>query len=152
MILRSNSKIISFQLHSLQYWTEQLAKYWRTRRLIRRWAMQKREALLISKTPYISKHICLKSYEMFPQRSQYDGYTSCPLVTSYNAVVMAEFDYKLQPLETFPIDQGKESRIMYHVKADLMPHIYWQGLLKYVHTTTAPNFPVQLLWKKYNYI
>ncbi|XP_017563797.1 sulfide:quinone oxidoreductase, mitochondrial [Pygocentrus nattereri] len=61
---------------------------------------------------------------------KYDGYTSCPLVTSYNTVILAEFDYNGQPLETFPVDQGKESRIMYHMKADLMPHLYWHGLLK----------------------
>ncbi|XP_077565798.1 sulfide:quinone oxidoreductase, mitochondrial [Stigmatopora nigra] len=60
----------------------------------------------------------------------YDGYTSCPLVTSYNTVVLAEFDYDGQPLETFPIDQGKERRLMYHMKADLMPQLYWHGLLK----------------------
>ncbi|KAJ8343584.1 hypothetical protein SKAU_G00309130 [Synaphobranchus kaupii] len=61
---------------------------------------------------------------------KYDGYTSCPLVTSYNTVILAEFDYDGQPLETFPVDQSKESRIMYHMKADVMPHLYWHGLLK----------------------
>ncbi|XP_051978593.1 sulfide:quinone oxidoreductase, mitochondrial-like [Xyrauchen texanus] len=60
----------------------------------------------------------------------YDGYTSCPLVTSYNTVILAEFDYDGKPLETFPVDQSKESRIMYHMKADVMPHLYWHGLLK----------------------
>ena len=64
-------------------------------------------------------------------------------MTSYSTVVLAEFDYTGQPLETFPVNQGKESRIMYHMKADLMPHIYWQGLLKYVHRHMNPNFPVQ---------
>ncbi|XP_046890935.1 sulfide:quinone oxidoreductase, mitochondrial isoform X1 [Hypomesus transpacificus] len=61
---------------------------------------------------------------------KYDGYTSCPLVTSYNTVVLAEFDYNGQPLETFPIDQSKERQSMYHMKADVMPHLYWHGLLK----------------------
>lgn len=61
---------------------------------------------------------------------KYDGYTSCPLVTSYNTVVLAEFDYNGQPLETFPIDQSQESKIMYYMKADVMPHLYWHGLLK----------------------
>lgn len=61
---------------------------------------------------------------------KYDGYTSCPLVTSYNTAILAEFDYNGQPLETFPVNQAKESRIMYHMKADLMPHLYWHGLLK----------------------
>lgn len=63
---------------------------------------------------------------------QYNGYTSCPLVTSYNTVILAEFDYNLQPLETFPINQAKEMRTMYHLKADFMPQLYWHGLLKYV--------------------
>ncbi|XP_034541446.1 sulfide:quinone oxidoreductase, mitochondrial-like [Notolabrus celidotus] len=61
---------------------------------------------------------------------KYDGYTSCPLVTSYNTVMLAEFDYDGQPLETFPINQAKESRTMYHMKADVMPHLYWHGLLR----------------------
>ncbi|KAM4747166.1 sulfide:quinone oxidoreductase, mitochondrial [Rhinophrynus dorsalis] len=62
--------------------------------------------------------------------AKYDGYTSCPLVTGYNKVILAEFDYSSQPLETFPIDQGKERRTMYHMKADLMPFLYWHMLLK----------------------
>ncbi|XP_019934837.1 sulfide:quinone oxidoreductase, mitochondrial [Paralichthys olivaceus] len=61
---------------------------------------------------------------------KYDGYTSCPLVTSYNTVILAEFDYNGQPLETFPINQAKERRLMYYMKADVMPHLYWHGLLR----------------------
>lgn len=61
---------------------------------------------------------------------QYDGYTSCPLVTGYNKVILAEFDYNAQPLETFPIDQSKERATMYHMKADMMPLLYWNALLK----------------------
>ncbi|GCB82125.1 hypothetical protein scyTo_0022283, partial [Scyliorhinus torazame] len=60
----------------------------------------------------------------------YSGYTSCPLVTAYNKCVLAEFDYDAQPLETFPFDQGKERRSMFHMKADLMPPLYWYALLK----------------------
>ena len=40
---------------------------------------------------------------------QYDGYTSCPLVTGYNKLILAEFDYNGNPLETFPFDQSKVS-------------------------------------------
>lgn len=61
--------------------------------------------------------------------AKYDGYTSCPLVTGYRKVILAEFDYNAQPLETFPIDQGKERRTMYHMKADMMPFLYWNLLL-----------------------
>ncbi|XP_034060863.1 sulfide:quinone oxidoreductase, mitochondrial isoform X1 [Gymnodraco acuticeps] len=72
-----------------------------------------------------------------PDRT-YDGYTSCPLVTSYNTVILAEFDYNGQPLETFPVNQAKESRIMYHMKADVMPHLYWHGLLRGLWGGPAP--------------
>lgn len=60
----------------------------------------------------------------------YDGYTSCPLVTGFNKCILAEFDYNLEPLETFPIDQSKERKSMYYMKKDLMPKMYWNGLLK----------------------
>ena len=38
---------------------------------------------------------------------QYDGYTSCPLITGYGKTILAEFDFNGAPLETFPFDQGK---------------------------------------------
>lgn len=63
-------------------------------------------------------------------KAQYDGYTSCPLITGRGKCILAEFDYDAQPLETFPIDQGKERWTMYHMKKDVMPPIYWQVLLK----------------------
>ncbi|XP_064222083.1 sulfide:quinone oxidoreductase, mitochondrial isoform X2 [Aotus nancymaae] len=61
---------------------------------------------------------------------KYDGYTSCPLVTGYNRVILAEFDYKAEPLETFPVDQSKERLSMYLMKADLMPLLYWNMMLR----------------------
>uniref|UniRef100_A0A8C6R9W9 Sulfide:quinone oxidoreductase, mitochondrial n=2 Tax=Nannospalax galili TaxID=1026970 RepID=A0A8C6R9W9_NANGA len=61
---------------------------------------------------------------------KYDGYTSCPLVTGYNRVILAEFDYRAQPLETFPFDQSKERLSMYLMKADMMPFLYWNIMLR----------------------
>ena len=61
----------------------------------------------------------------------YQGYASCPLVTSYDRVIMAEFDYDLKPLETFPVDQGKERKSMFLVKKFILPWLYWNMLLKY---------------------
>lgn len=60
----------------------------------------------------------------------YDGYTSCPLVTGYGRLVLAEFDYDLNPKETFPFDQGKERWSMYQLKKNILPHIYWDGLVR----------------------
>lgn len=59
----------------------------------------------------------------------FDGYASCPLVTGYNSCILAEFDYSLTPLETFPIDQSKERYSMLIMKRDIMPPLYWYLLL-----------------------
>ncbi|SYX83770.1 FAD/NAD(P)-binding oxidoreductase [Paenibacillus alvei] len=65
-----------------------------------------------------------------PLAARYDGYTSCPLVTGYNRLILAEFDYDLTPQETFPFDQSKERYSMYMLKKNLLPQMYWHGMLK----------------------
>lgn len=60
----------------------------------------------------------------------YNGYTSCPLVTGYGSLVMAEFDYDGTPDESFPIDQGKERWTMWLVKKIGLPWLYWNLMLK----------------------
>lgn len=62
--------------------------------------------------------------------NMYSGYTACPLVTGYNKGIMAEFDFDFNPLETLPIDQGKERYISYYLKKDVMPFLYWNLMLK----------------------
>jgi sulfide:quinone oxidoreductase len=62
--------------------------------------------------------------------AKYDGYTSCPLVTGYGSLVLAEFDYDLKPAESFPFDQSKERWSMYMLKRWLLPQLYWHGMLK----------------------
>ncbi len=61
---------------------------------------------------------------------QYDGYTSCPLVTGYGKLVLAEFDYDKQPQESFPFDQAEERYSMYALKAYGLPQMYWHGMLR----------------------
>lgn len=63
-------------------------------------------------------------------KSEYNGYSSCPLITGYGSCILAEFDYDLMPLETFPLDQSKESALMYYLKKDFMPPLYWFGMMK----------------------
>jgi sulfide:quinone oxidoreductase len=65
-----------------------------------------------------------------PLTSKYDGYTSCPLVTGYGTLILAEFDYDLQPQESFPFDQSKERYSMYALKAHALPRLYWHGMLR----------------------
>lgn len=65
-----------------------------------------------------------------PMTESYDGYTSCPVVTGYNSLVLAEFDYNKHPKESMPFNQAKERHSMYILKKDLLPIIYWNGMLK----------------------
>lgn len=62
--------------------------------------------------------------------ARYDGYASCPLVTGYGKLIMAEFDYDGNPAESFPFDQGKERYSMYALKAYGLPEMYWNGMLR----------------------
>lgn len=65
-----------------------------------------------------------------PLSARYDGYTSCPLVTGYGKLVLAEFDYDKRPRETFPVDQSRERYSMWVLKRRLLPILYWHGMLK----------------------
>lgn len=61
----------------------------------------------------------------------YDGYTSCPLLTGYGQLLLAEFKYGLEPKESFGafIDQAKPNRAFYHLKKDLFPWAYYNAML-----------------------
>ncbi|MEN9884104.1 MAG: hypothetical protein RLZZ420_1321 [Bacteroidota bacterium] len=61
--------------------------------------------------------------------ASYNGYTSCPLVTGYGKLVLAEFDYNNKPQETFPFDQSKERWSMYILKRYVLPWLYWSKIL-----------------------
>ncbi len=55
---------------------------------------------------------------------------SCPLVTGYGKLVLAEFDYNNNRMETFPFDQSKERWSMYQLKREVLPRMYWGAILK----------------------
>jgi sulfide:quinone oxidoreductase len=61
---------------------------------------------------------------------KYGGYTCCPLITGYDKVIMAEFDYTNQPLSTFPMDPREERYSMWLVKRHVLPWLYWNRMLK----------------------
>ncbi len=55
----------------------------------------------------------------------YDGYTSCPLVTSRNKLLLAEFNYDLERTPSIPfIDTLKLRRDMYLLKRHGLPALY----------------------------
>lgn len=61
---------------------------------------------------------------------QYTGYTSCPLITGYGKVVLAEFDYSGEPAPSFPHDSTKEKYSMWLLKVYGLPAMYWHLMLK----------------------
>ncbi|MDM7937698.1 MAG: FAD/NAD(P)-binding oxidoreductase [Cyanobium sp. CZS 48M] len=65
-----------------------------------------------------------------PLQARYDGYSVCPLITGYDRVVMAEFDYDLQPVSSFLVDPTKERWSMWLMKTKGLPWIYWNRMLK----------------------
>ena len=65
-----------------------------------------------------------------PPAARYDGYTSCPVVTGRGKLIMAEFNYAKEPVETFPADQRVERFSMYALKAYMLPRLYWHGMLR----------------------
>ncbi len=61
---------------------------------------------------------------------KYSGYGSCPLITGYGKLVLAEFDYNNMPMETFPFNQAKERWTMWMLKKKVLPWLYWNKILK----------------------
>ncbi|HIP31755.1 MAG TPA: NAD(P)/FAD-dependent oxidoreductase [Crocinitomicaceae bacterium] len=66
----------------------------------------------------------------------YNGYSSCPLVTGYGKMVLAEFDYKgnFTPdpkLKRLLIsDSSKEHWRLWMLKKYALPYLYWQKMMK----------------------
>jgi len=66
----------------------------------------------------------------------YNGYSSCPLVTGYGKMVLAEFDYdnkftpdpKLKQMLVF--DSSKESWRLWMLKKYILPYLYWNKMMK----------------------
>lgn len=87
-------------------------------------------AAIRKQAPVLVRNLVKAIGEDTSSQATYDGYTSCPLVTGYGRLVLAEFDYDLKPKETFPVDQTKERLSMYLLKKYALPVLYWQGMLK----------------------
>jgi sulfide:quinone oxidoreductase len=66
----------------------------------------------------------------------YDGYSSCPLVTGYGKMLLAEFNYKneftpdpkLKQMLVF--DSTKEHWRMWILKKYILPYLYWNKMMK----------------------
>lgn len=66
--------------------------------------------------------------------ASYSGYSSCPLVTGYGKMVLAEFKYDnvrdSDPLISKFVDTTKEKWSMWMLKKYGLPYLYWNRMLK----------------------
>jgi sulfide:quinone oxidoreductase len=66
-----------------------------------------------------------------PLHATYDGYASCPLVTSSHAMLLGEFDYDLKLRPSFPLlDPTKPHRAYWCLKKYGLPFLYWNLMFK----------------------
>ena len=86
-------------------------------------------AAIRKQTPTVATNL-IALIQNKPMTAVYEGYTSCPLITGYGKLVLAEFDYNNKPMETFPFDQSKERWSMYQLKREVLPRMYWGAILK----------------------
>jgi sulfide:quinone oxidoreductase len=86
-------------------------------------------AAIRSQYPVVAENLLAVMNGKNPTAS-YNGYSSCPLITEIGKVMLAEFGYDGKLMPTFPLDPAVPRRTMWHLKKDILPHLYWQGMLK----------------------
>lgn len=86
-------------------------------------------AAIRKQAPVVVKNL-ISLMEKCKMSARYDGYTSCPIVTGYGKLVLAEFGYENVIQESFPFDQSKERTSMYLLKKYGLPAMYWHGMMR----------------------
>ncbi|KAF9731977.1 hypothetical protein PMIN06_000237 [Paraphaeosphaeria minitans] len=93
----------------------------------------KTAAAITAQAPILVSNM-LRSMNGQEVEASYDGYTSCPLLTEYGKVLLAEFKYGGVPKETFGklfgIDQGTPKKAFYYLKKDFFPWVYQNYMVK----------------------
>lgn len=87
-------------------------------------------AAIRKQAPVVVENL-LATMEHRPMNGRYEGYASCPLTTSRTTMLLAEFDYSIQPAPSIPvIDTTHERRDMWYLKRYGLPAMYWNLILK----------------------
>ncbi|MDG5747628.1 FAD/NAD(P)-binding oxidoreductase [Qipengyuania sp. XHP0207] len=92
----------------------------------------KTAAAVRKQSPVVAVNV-LQQLDGHGPRAGYDGYGSCPLTVERGKIVLAEFGYGGKLMPSFPewiIDGTKPQRLSWMLKADVLPWIYWNGMLK----------------------
>jgi sulfide:quinone oxidoreductase len=90
----------------------------------------KTAAAVRKQVPVVVDNI-LQSIKSEPLKPGYDGYGSCPLVTSLNTVLLAEFSYDNRITPSFPFLDPRKSRWIWWLGKKIgFPWLYWDLMLK----------------------
>ncbi len=93
-------------------------------------------AAIRKQAPIVVENILLLMKNKAMSTKEYNGYSSCPLVTGYGKMVLAEFDYKgnftpdpkLKQMLVFNSD--KEHWRLWMLKKYILPNLYWNKMMK----------------------
>lgn len=87
-------------------------------------------AAIRKQAPVVSANVLTQLAGKYPTE-RYGGYASCPLTTSRHEMLLAEFDYSMEPAPSIPlIDTTKPRRDMWLLKKYGLPALYWNLMLK----------------------
>ena len=98
----------------------------------------KTAAAVRKQAPVVAENI-LAVLDGHGPRALYDGYGSCPLTVERGKVILAEFGYGGKLLPTFPLDPRVPRRLAWKLKAQWMPSIYWDLMLRGHEWLAAPK-------------
>lgn len=93
-------------------------------------------AAIRKQAPVVVDNILSMLKNQEASNKSYNGYSSCPLVTGYGKMVLAEFDYdnnftpdpKLKQMLIF--DSSKEHWRLWILKKYMLPYLYWNKMMK----------------------
>ena len=93
-------------------------------------------AAVRKQVPVVVDNIMLLIKQNSIGTKSYNGYSSCPLVTDYGKMVLAEFDYQgnftpdPQLKKMLISDSSKEHWRLWLLKKYMLPYLYWNKMLK----------------------
>lgn len=93
-------------------------------------------AAIRKQVPVVIDNIISLMNKQAADNNDYNGYSSCPLVTGYGKMVLAEFNYENEFLPDpknkmmLVFDSSKEHWRLWILKKYILPFLYWEMMLK----------------------
>jgi sulfide:quinone oxidoreductase len=91
-------------------------------------------AAIRKQAPVVVENVLTMMKSAQLSQAKYEGYSSCPLVTGYGKMVLAEFKYDnvrdSDPFLSKFVDTAKETWSMWILKKYGLPFLYWNQMMK----------------------